>query len=188
MLWIAATLAGIAASPHLGHPHGGMACFKFVVIAGTLLGTPGEGILEVLEHRRAEAAGQDVLLDRHHQVVADREPLEKLGVQRLGEARVGDSRTQVVCGEDLGGLPGDRHSIAEAEQGHPLAALEQLAGPDRDLLDDGRPFIVPMLYVHGSRALRWTRPATTIRRQWDRRLSSSPGSSSGRWSLMVGPH
>ena len=51
----------------------------------------------MLEHRGAEAAGQHVLLDRDDQVVADRQPLEQLGVERLGEAGVGDGRLEVVA-------------------------------------------------------------------------------------------
>ena len=46
----------------------------------------GERVLDVLEHGGAEAAGQDVLLDRDDQVVVGGEPLDQLAVERLGEA------------------------------------------------------------------------------------------------------
>ena len=71
--------------------------------AGALVLALGEGILEVLEHRRAEAAGEDVLLDRHQQVVVGGELLGELGVEWLGEAAVGDGRLEAAVTEDLGG-------------------------------------------------------------------------------------
>ena len=66
------------------------------------LGAVGEGVLGVLEHGRAEAARQHVLLDRHQQVVIGGEPLDQLAVERLGEAAVGDGRLQALA---RGGSP-----------------------------------------------------------------------------------
>ena len=87
----------------------------------------GEGVLEVLQHRRAEAAGQDVLLDRHQQLVLAGQTLGQLAVDRLGEAGVGDGRLEPVLAEDLGGFAGDGDPVAVAEQGDPLALGEDLA-------------------------------------------------------------
>ena len=54
------------------------------------------GVLDVLEDAGAEAAGQDVLLDRDDEVVLGGEAFDQLGVERLGEAGVGDGRGDPV--------------------------------------------------------------------------------------------
>src|ERR1700760_590135 len=48
--------------------------------------TGREGVLEMLQHGGAEAAREDVLLDRHQQVVVARQVRSQLPVERLGEA------------------------------------------------------------------------------------------------------
>ncbi len=92
-----------------------------------------EVVLQVLQHRRAEAARQHVLLDRHQQLVIGGEPLSELGVERLGKAPVGDRRLQPLAAQDLGGAQRDLHAVAVAEQRHPLAGQQELALPDLDL-------------------------------------------------------
>ena len=87
----------------------------------------------MLEHAGAEAAGEHVLLDRHQQLVLGGEALDQPLVERLGEAGVGDGDREVVLGEERGRVERDADAVAVAEQRHPLALAQQLAGADRDL-------------------------------------------------------
>ncbi len=54
------------------------------------------GLVERLPDGRAEAAGEHALLDGHEQVVLGRELGHQPGVDRLGEARVGDGHGDVL--------------------------------------------------------------------------------------------
>ena len=58
-----------------------------------------------LQHLRAEAADR-ALLDRDEDLVLAGEPQHQIGVERLGEARVGHRGGQAVRGERLGRLAG----------------------------------------------------------------------------------
>ncbi len=51
---------------------------------------------EMLDDSGSESTGEDVLLDRDEDVVAGSQPLDQLGVERLGETRVGDCRAHPV--------------------------------------------------------------------------------------------
>ena len=88
----------------------------------------------MLEHPRAEAAGQHVLLDRHQQLVLGGELLDQLAVERLREAAVGDGRLEALVAQDLRGAQRDLDAVAVAEQRDALAGQQQLALADLDLL------------------------------------------------------
>ena len=94
----------------------------------------GEGVLEVLEYSGAEAAGQDILLDRHQQLVVVGEPLDQLAVDRLREATVGNRHMKIVFLEDGRRFLGDGDAVAVAEQRHPLAFGKHLSLADRHQL------------------------------------------------------
>ena len=61
------------------------------------------GVVERLPHRRAEAAREHALLDRHQQVVLGRQLGHQAGVDRLGEARVRDRHRDLPAAQLLGG-------------------------------------------------------------------------------------
>ena len=52
--------------------------------------------------------GEDALLHGHEQVVLGRELGEQAGVERLGEARVGDGDVEAALGQQVGGA--ERHA------------------------------------------------------------------------------
>ena len=58
-------------------------------------------VVERLPHAAAEAAREHALLDRHEQLVVGRELRHQRGVDRLGEARVGDRRVDAVLGQQV---------------------------------------------------------------------------------------
>ena len=91
---------------------------------------------EVLEHRRAEAAGQHVLLDRHDQVVlappARSTSSASSGLAKRASATVGS--TPCSSASRSAAPSATRHAVAVAEQRHALALAQQLAAADLDRL------------------------------------------------------
>ena len=60
----------------------------------------------------AEAADR-AFLDRDQHLVLARQPQQQIGIERLGEARIGDRRRQAVGGELLGRLQAFAEPSAE---------------------------------------------------------------------------
>src|SRR5215218_1044785 len=100
---------------------------------GSLTLAAGERILEVLEDAGAEATREDVLLDRHAELVLGGELLEERPVERLCEATVGDRDREIVFGEDRGGVERHPHAVAVADERDRLPLAQHLADADRDL-------------------------------------------------------
>ena len=90
------------------------------------------GVRQRLPDGRAEAAGEHALLDRDQQLVLGRELGREPGIDRLGEARVGDGRGDAALGEDLGRLERLADAGSVAEQRDPVALAQDLAGADLD--------------------------------------------------------
>ena len=96
-------------------------------------------VRQCLPDRRAEAAREHALLDGHQQLVLGGELRGEPGVDRLGEAGVGDGHGDPAGAEDLGRRQGLADSRAVGEQSDPGGAgvrgaglPEDLAGPDLD--------------------------------------------------------
>ncbi len=70
---------------------------------------------ERLQHMGAEAADRAFLDGDQHLVLA-RQPQQQVGVERLGEARVGDRGREPARGELVGGLEAFGQPRAEREQ------------------------------------------------------------------------
>ena len=96
-------------------------------------------VAQALPDGGAEAARQHALLDRHEQVVLGGELGQQPGVQRLGEAGVGDRDVEPALGEQIAAAPSALpHAGAVADERDALALAQDLAGADPDRLRLGR--------------------------------------------------